>query len=234
MCEQGYYEDDLSSFVQGVTSNDELALFEGFLDPRRSYDLDSSRNFSSNHYVPVWTEVIVNGLVVERMMSLLTNSTQYLSGNKTQFQGGYECSIRSVTEWEDYRSGFLLDHPNYYSRYMDKKAEGDGNIYSYWKDMKFPPTHHKTDKLVSYDYEYLGEGITFDLSFLYTDVGYMKDGVWQSTGTHWEKGICIVEFERHCNDDDDGISTILVQDTDAVSMKKVAADAFRDIYFFVF
>ena len=43
------------------------------------------------------------------------------------FQGGYHCSVRSFTEWEQcgppHGTGAILDHPNYFSRYMDKKVE---------------------------------------------------------------------------------------------------------------
>ena len=55
VCEQGYYEPELGSFVQGIKSDEDLATFEPFLDPRRTYNLDSSREFSSNPDVPVWT-----------------------------------------------------------------------------------------------------------------------------------------------------------------------------------
>ena len=49
---------------------------------------------------------------------------------------------------------------------------------------------------------------------MYTDMGYMKDGVWKVTGASWKKGNCIVEFERHCEEDDEAF--VMVQDTDEV------------------
>ena len=46
-------------------------------------------------------------------MNVETDGKRYLKNDGT-FQGGYFCSIRSVTEWEDYRSGYLFEHPNYF------------------------------------------------------------------------------------------------------------------------
>jgi hypothetical protein len=61
----------------------------------------------------------------ERYLAALT------ADNVEQYQGGYHCSIRSFTSWEQcgepHGNGFILDHPNYYSRYMDTKTE-DGMI----------------------------------------------------------------------------------------------------------
>ena len=218
VCKQGYYEPELKAFVKGVKSDEELASFEPFLDSKRTYDLDSSRNFSSNPDTSVWVERFVNESSVRREL-IVVNGTRYLSGNESQAQGGYECSIRSVSQWEDYRSGYIFEHPNYYSRYMNEKVEDDGLIYSHWKNMNFPPTHFKTAKLVKSDHEFLhpwhGDNITKKY-FIYTDVGYMKEGVWKVTGASWQKGHCVVEFERHCtNDSNDNL--VPVQDTDEVS-----------------
>lgn len=221
VCEQGYYEPDLGAFVQNVKSDEDFATFQPFLDPGRQneYDLDSSREFASNPDLPVWVERFLNESSVQRTL-IVVNGSQYLAGNESQVQGGYECSLRSVSEWEDYRSGYIFDHPNYYSRYMDEKTEGDGLVYSLWKGMNFSPTHRKTAKLVRYDDEFLNDDhiITTERSFMYTDVGYMKDGVWEVTGASWQKGNCVVEFERHCDDDSDESSVALVQDTDEVSL----------------
>ena len=46
----------------------------------------------------------------------------------------------------------------------------------------------------------------------------MKDGVWIAlAGASWEKGNCVIEFERHCDDGFD--ETSRVQDTDAVRLE---------------
>ena len=38
------------------------------------------------------------------------------------------------------------------------------------------------------------------------------------TGASWEKGHCMVEFERRCDDDSGNSSVVLVQDTDEVRL----------------
>lgn len=38
-------------------------------------------------------------------------------------------------------------------------------------------------------------------SFVYTDVGYMRDGDWTATGVAWQKGVCILQFNRSCPSD---------------------------------
>lgn len=217
VCEQGFYEPDQETFVAGVKSDKDLATFKRFLDPRRPYDLDSSRSFSSNPDILVWMERFENESSV-LSQSFVMNGTRYLALNGSQFQGGYECSIRSVSQWENYRSSFVLNHPNYYSRYMDRKVEDDGLIYSHWEGMNFPPTHRKSAKLVINDNEYLHRSNKVTSRFVYTDVGYMADGIWMATGARWSKGHCLVEFERHCNDDSFNKSIVLVQDTDEVSL----------------
>lgn len=39
------------------------------------------------------------------------------------FQGGYYCSVRAWTEYEN--EDYVLDTPNYWSRYMDTKVGGE-------------------------------------------------------------------------------------------------------------
>lgn len=228
VCEQGYYEPALSSFVKGPSSNDDFVTFQTFLDKRRRYDLDSSRNFSSNPSFDMWVEEFVNASSLERKLVVVNSSRYYVDD---QYQGGYECSIRSFTEWEG--AGFVLDHPNYHSKYMDKKIEGDGKVYSYWKGMHYPPTHYKTAKLIKYASEYVHDDSTVNRSFVYTDVGHMLDGIWKVTGTEWIKGNCVVEFERRCegafeqvdpNDIADEINAILVQDTDESYRPRISYD----------
>jgi hypothetical protein len=104
---------------------------------------------------------------------------------------------------------------------MDEKVEADGATYSHWNGMHFPPTHRKTAKLTKYDHEYVKLSSTANITFVYTDRGYMMDGVWEVTGVNWEKGLCIMEFERQCEGDFNLVTTkelpgLLVQDTDEV------------------
>ena len=58
---------------------------------------------------------------------------------KDRPQGGYRCSLRARTRWE--RPELVFDHVNFYSRYMDAKVERDGEKYTNWSHMAWPPTH---------------------------------------------------------------------------------------------
>ena len=211
VCDGGYYEPNLQSFVKGVQTDASFKTFEAFLHPERTFNLDSTRIFSSNADFILWSEHFVNATTVERA-ELTLNGTRYLYGNESKSQGGYECSIRSVTEWEGYRSGYIHNHSNYYSRYMNEKVEGDGHIYSYWRGMNFPATHRKTPKLIRYENEFLNNSYGATSLFTYTDKGFMKNGIWEVTNAKWNKGVCIVEFERRCNGE--GKDVPFVQDTD--------------------
>ena len=231
VCEQGYHESELESFVKGPKTDRDFIVFKPFLDPRRKYDLDSAFNFSSNPTFEVWVEEFVNASSLHRKLVVVNSSMYYASDSENAYQGGYECSIRSVTEWEN--ANYILDHPNYYSRYMDTKTEGDGEVYSSWTEMNFPPTHHKTARLIKYNWEFVDSSSQINQSFVYTDVGHMIDGVWKVTGAKWRKGNCIVEFERRCDgafehvklsDIADEVTGILVQDTDTSFRPQLSYD----------
>ena len=53
---------------------------------------------------------------------------RYLGRAGLTFQGGYYCALRSVTWWErpgePHGENYIFDHPNYYSRYMNKVEKG--------------------------------------------------------------------------------------------------------------
>lgn len=34
--------------------------------------------------------------------------------------------------------------------------------------------------------------------YVYTDIGHKRDGVWTATGELWQKGVCIMQFNRSC------------------------------------
>eukprot|EP00956_Cyclotella_meneghiniana_P033652 scaffold98033_cov23-Cyclotella_meneghiniana.AAC.1 len=89
--------------------------------------------------------------------------------------------------------------------------------------MHYPPTHHKTAKLIKHGWEYVTNSASVDKSFVYSDSGYMLGGIWLVTGANWEKGSCVVEFERRCEgafnnidptDIADELNGVLVQDAD--------------------
>ena len=73
-------------------------------------------------------------------MKVKIDYKQYLKNNG-KFQGDYYCSIRSVTKLEDYRSWYLFEHPNYFSKYMDKQLEDNKNISTHWSGMGLQQTY---------------------------------------------------------------------------------------------
>ena len=222
VCEQGYYEPDQKSFVKGSNNEHELKKFEIFLDQNKEYRLDPAGDGYSNPTYLSVQERYRNSSYVERQKVSLGGKL-YLKLDGTT-QGGYECSIRSVTEWEDYRSGYLFAHPNYFSRYMDKKVEADGNEYTHWEGMGWKPTFQKTEML-----EFSASSLGIDNNdlrlFVYTDKGYLRRGQWIQTNSSWSKGHCIIEFQRVCDGtkrmtdletSDEQSTEFLVQDTDLV------------------
>jgi len=229
VCNQGYYEPEQISFVRGTNLQGELAAFERFMGGNNTYHLDPSVDKGqgySNPEVTIWMEHFLNATALERIAIIKEKGTRYL-GEYGLVQGGYSCSIRSVTTWEDYRSKFIWEHPNYFSRYMDRKMESDGIQYTHWEGMEWAPVHQKSKKLETRSTDFVADNKDTSRVFVYTDEGFRKDGDWYTTGVPWTKGSCIVEFKRVCEDNtkafdlESGLSIfdhgILVQDTDRVS-----------------
>lgn len=227
ICEQGYYESSQATFVKGPSDKNELSTFERFLG-NNTYRLDPSGEGYSNPFFSRVIERYLNNTYLDRAV-ITEGGEQYLQKNG-QPQGGYDCSIRSVTEWEQYRSGFMFEHPNYFSLYMDKKTQSNGHSYTHWKGMNWDPTYAKSPRLELSD-EDLGFANNSNIAFVYTDQGYKRHGQWSRTKSSWTKGVCIVEFRRVCNnystpfdlesEHDLSLSDfdLLVQDTDIVSFK---------------
>lgn len=93
--------------------------------------------------------------------------------------------------------------------------------------MNWPPTHSKSHPLeLDYD-DFLSErGVTdadTNVTFLYTDRGYQRDGDWSTTGNPWQKGTCIVEFMRVCEDGKDFL------DLEAGGGESVTANNLRSV-----
>lgn len=243
VCEQGYYEPSQDTFVKGTNKNGELDAFEKFMEQNSSYRLDPSGRGYSNPIVATLVEKFENATFVEREVEESVFGARYLRIDGHD-QGGYACSIRSVTAWENYREDVIFEHPNYFSRYMDRKIEADGNIYTHWDGMEWEPTHHKSQQLQVDAFLFLSKNHTeahsvkeryFKKSssrFIYTDQGYRKDGDWAITGASWTKGTCIIEFKRVCEDvnktfDLEGKRLLkgrLVQDTDKSFRPRVHYD----------
>ena len=231
VCNQGYYEGEQKSFVLSENSTDTLDIFEPFLYNQSHYRLDpSGSGYSNPSFVKIEERFVTSRKVMRQ--SVKVGGQRYL--HSSGFQGGYSCSIRSVTQWEDYRSGDIFEHPNFFSRYMDKKVEKDGEIYTFWKNMGFAPTHQKSGKLFLREDALLFKNNS-DRIFSYTNEGYRKNGIWTRTDKSWSKGVCIVEFQRVCLDTkkefdiQKSIYTskpttlgemVIVQDTDLVSIRQ--------------
>ncbi|KAF4033201.1 LCCL domain-containing protein [Phytophthora infestans] len=125
-------------------------------------------------------------------------------------QGGYACSIRSITKWEkpvtaDGSPAYFFNHPNYYSRYMDRKLSADGHNHTHWTDMMWPPLYNLSEPLLDDTRE-----------------GWKRGGTWSYIlGRKWQKGVCLVEFKRVCT------SGVQAEDlvTDAIGELVVDTDA---------
>jgi hypothetical protein len=78
--------------------------------------------YSNPNYTKVW-EYFVNKSH-RAVETRLHGNERYLGplgdDHAEQFQGGYHCSIRSFTKWEQagepHGNGNMTNHPNYYSR----------------------------------------------------------------------------------------------------------------------
>jgi len=222
ICSQGYWVEDQERFVSGTHEDDEVSNFEAFLDPTQTYRLQWE--YSNPEYDMVW-EYFVNKTTYVREVRY-HGDERYLSSYNDGEQGGYYCSIRSYTQWEN--PDVVFEHPNYYSRYMNNKTEGDGRIYVQWKGMEWPPVHFKTAMLVQNNT--VGEGHFY----VYTNEGYRMDGDWFKTGNVWVKGTCIMEFERICPDQpnkaydqESKLYNVLVQDTDLSYRARVTYDLWK-------
>ncbi|ETN04431.1 hypothetical protein PPTG_15095 [Phytophthora nicotianae INRA-310] len=125
-------------------------------------------------------------------------------------QGGYACSIRSITEWEkpltpDGSPAYYFNHPNYYSRYMDRELSADGHYHTHWTGMMWPPLYNLSKP-----------------SLDDTREGWKRGGTWSYISDRkWQKGGCLLEFSRTCSsgvqatDLLTGKLGVLVVDTDA-------------------
>lgn len=189
ICEQGYYFGDQTNFVSGEESDGELEAFREYMDTNNTYNL--SWPYSNPDYSMQW-ETYVNESYVHREYRTHGNLTYLLLelGDGTQqYQGGYRCSIRSWTDWENLNT--LFDHPNYYSRYMDNKVEADGRVYTHWVNMSWTATYARSRVL---DKQFM------NLTYGYTDEGWRRLGIWGKTGDLWKYGRCITQFQRNCTD----------------------------------
>lgn len=191
ICTQGYYFPEQSHYVSGSESKDELRYFEPFMG-YNSYRLDWP--YSNPNYTMQF-EFYVNQSYIHRETRHFGNERYMGPANWSTlsrvvtYQGGYRCSARSVTQWENLT--YAISHPNYYSRYMNPKVEDDDFQYTNWTGMGWPPLHRKSRILVVY----------FDnTTFVYTDEGWRLWGTWNRTEHNWEYGTCVTQFYRNCTE----------------------------------
>ena len=211
ICEQGYFFPEQDSYVSGLETEDELTYFQPFIG-NNSYQL--SWPYSNPNYTMQW-EFYINSDETEREIRD-HGGVQYLGpadwSTKARVptdQGGYRCSIRAMTDWENRE--YVMSHPNYFSQYMNPKVELDGVQYTHWVGMEWPPVHRKSRILVD---------TIKNVTYMYTNEGYRIYGIWNRTYNDWTYGTCIVEFDRNCSDiskDFDlqsNLEDVPVQDTD--------------------
>lgn len=214
ICEQGYYYDEQDSYVSGLKTKTEVRIFEKYMG-NNTYRLQWP--YSNPNFTVQFEQLkkIADGNVTHYMVDFKgrrylgpVNITDYDHIEKS-YQGGYRCSIRAYTEWEN--EFFLFSHPNFFSQYMDKRVQADNLTYTFWVNMSWPPVHQHSRILDQY---------FANLSFAFTKEGWRRRGIWNRTENFWEFGVCILEFERNCTtstkelDLESGLYGVLVQDTD--------------------
>jgi hypothetical protein len=193
ICEQGYYFGDQTNFVSGEESENELNAFREYMDTNNTYNL--SWPYSNPSYQMEW-ELYLNESFVYREWRTHGNTSYLARPDWSSLfadekpQGGYRCSIRSWTDWENLT--YMFNHPNYYSRYMDNKKETDGITYTHWVNMSWPATYQRSRVL---DKEFMNR------TYAYTNEGWRRKGIWNITENVWQYGRCIIQFERNCSGD---------------------------------
>ena len=210
VCDQGYFNQNQSDYVSGLKTPDEIPVFSRFMDNRtQSFRLNWP--YSNPSFSIEFEDLSVIGTVRRYIQNY--PGTQYLNNfldqNGKFFQGGYRCTIRAHTEWENLYH--LFNHPNFYSRYMDKRRQADNKTYTIWNGFHWPPTHSKSRVLDQY---------ALNFSYAFTKEGFRRLGIWNTTGNPYKLGLCVVEFFRNCSvpkkqlDLYSGLVGVYVQDTD--------------------
>ena len=229
VCEQGYYKHQYRKYVSGQETQDEIVIFDKYMEKK----LNNSRlqwPYSNPNYTVEYEFYDGASITIREIryfpgIRYLGNTSYDLeTGDYTvSLQGGYRCTIRGDTEWEN--EHYVFTHPNYFSQYMDHKTQADGKNYTYWKNMHWLPTHQKSRILDQY---------TLNISFAFTNEGYRRLGIWNLTGNPWEFGICIIEFDRNCSTNSEKeydlqsqMTNVLVQDTDLSYRPRIRYNDYR-------
>ena len=241
VCNQGYFQPKQKNFISGLETDSEVSHFLRFLgnnsyrliwpysNPKYEEEIEKYENESYvNRILIISGGVPYEGPRTSNSRIVFSNSGSNKNNNeknkndhsaiyrpfKNKFnfniQGGYRCSIRLSTLQEN--QTFLIINPNYYSKYMDSKTQIDGQKYTYWVNMSWPPITSLSRVLTKKFH---------NLTFQYTKEGYKKFGIWSKTSNVWTYGTCITEFYRNCSGDHSkeydlhsGLHNVYVQDTD--------------------
>lgn len=241
VCTQGYYKDRYETYVSGQQSSlnftleenqnitREIDIFEVFMG-NNSYRLtwpysnpDYSIEFEFYERASTVTRQVRDFRGI-RYFGVI-NFTEPNNTFTPELQGGYRCTIRADTQWEN--EFFVYSHPNYYSRYMDSVVQDDGQVYSDWVNMEWPPIHRKSRVL---------DQTVFNITYAYTNEGWRRLGIWNRTGNFWEFGICLMEFYRNCSGDvtkqfdiESQRFDVFVQDTDIAFRPRITYNDLRVI-----
>ncbi len=199
VCRQGYYEDHYTHYVLGEGTSDQYDIFEPYLN---NETLLLTWPYSNPEY-SIEREFYVNISYVKRQIEDFPKNTTYLGEVTYDFdtgyyearhQGGYRCSIRAWTEWENESDpSNVFSHPNFFSQYMNRQVQADNVTYTFWEGFRWPPTHRKSRVL---DYS---DAALFNRTYAYTRLGWQRRGIWNRTENPWEFGICLLEFRRNCS-----------------------------------
>lgn len=223
VCNQGYYFPEQTDYVSGQKTPDEIELFQPY--------------FGNNNYTLYWNYSNPNFTIQFEFYegpSNVTREVRVFEGKRyfqemndvtlqPNLQGGYRCSIRANTEWESI--DYVFDHPNFFSQYMDTEVQDDKLTYTHWKNMRWPPLHRKSRIL---------DRIFANITYIYTNEGYRRRGIWSTTGREWAYGICVMEFYRNCSGDprkqydvESMLSNVFVQDTDLAYRPRITYNDLR-------
>jgi len=63
---------------------------------------------------------------------------------------------------------FVFEHPNYYSRYMDKRIQADFKVYTFWENMLWPPLFNKSRIL---------DQLFHNETYAFTNEGWRRFGI---------------------------------------------------------
>ena len=145
ICSQGYYNPTQQTYVSSEDDPvgkqpDELMRFIKFMQ-----NVTNSTALHGKYYNPSYEIMFESYDGPGRVNRTIKQQGGVRYNSATGFQGGYRCSIRAVTPWENESMGSdVFSHPNYFSRYQDTKIELDGIQYTQWRNMLWPPLHHKS------------------------------------------------------------------------------------------